>query len=469
MDLDDVSFEVQVAEEVIRKMHPHVEETEPASNEDDDPETGKTSAIDPEALEVNEDGRVVMLKSESNQEVHVTTSARIRAATIVAIPAFAEATIELVEQGDTMDDEEAIEAIDTDVAEEELAEQGFDDTEEFNWVEKVGGLPSYIRRIAKHMMAKGMTESHAIAAAVNTVKRWARGGKTAKHGGKTHVSAKTAAKAAAAVAEWEAKKIRAKAHSAGTEALTASASSARPPIAWFADPKLTEPTPITVTEDGRVFGHLATWDSCHIAHPDYCTSPPSSATDYAYFHTGALLADDGKEVAVGHLTLNTTHASGKAGPVETLAHYENTGLVAADVRAGEDEHGIWVAGSVRPNLSDDDVRALRSAPLSGDWRRVQGNLELVAALAVNVPGFPVPRPKGLVASGEMQSLVASGMIPPKRVRRPGTPGALSDSDLRYLKSLANRERRNRAEALAQRLKTAQVQGMAAKLATAPTH
>src|SRR5699024_2335066 len=49
-----------------------------------------------------------------------------------------------------------------------------------------------------------------------------------------------------------------------------------PPRDWFSDPQLTEPAPIVVQADGRVFGHLATWDSCHIAHPDFCTSPPTS-------------------------------------------------------------------------------------------------------------------------------------------------------------------------------------------------
>lgn len=74
-----------------------------------------------------------------------------------------------------------------------------------NWVEKAGGLPSYIERIAKHLhYEQGMTISHAIAAAVNTVKRWARGG--------GDVKPDTQAKAAKALASWEAKKVRAHAH-----------------------------------------------------------------------------------------------------------------------------------------------------------------------------------------------------------------------------------------------------------------
>lgn len=80
-----------------------------------------------------------------------------------------------------------------------------------NWVEATGGLPDYIERIAKHLhYEKGMSISHAIATAVNTVKRWARAGKVAKHGSKEHVSAKTVVQAQAAVAQWEAKRASAR-------------------------------------------------------------------------------------------------------------------------------------------------------------------------------------------------------------------------------------------------------------------
>lgn len=80
-----------------------------------------------------------------------------------------------------------------------------------NWVDKAGGLPSYIERIAKHLhYEKGMDISRAIAVAVNTVKRWATAGTVTKKGGKG-VTPATRAKAAKAVAEWEAKKAKAKA------------------------------------------------------------------------------------------------------------------------------------------------------------------------------------------------------------------------------------------------------------------
>ncbi len=70
----------------------------------------------------------------------------------------------------------------------------------------------------------------------------------------------------------------------------------------------------------------------------------------------------------------------------------------------EDAYGIVVAGAMRPNVTPEQVRELRASPLSGDWRPLQGRSELVALLAVNTPGFLIPR----VASG---ALVAAGFFP----------------------------------------------------------
>jgi phage portal protein BeeE len=67
-----------------------------------------------------------------------------------------------------------------------------------NWVSGVGGLPAFIRAIAHALIRDGHPESQAIQMAVGVVKNWASG--------QGHVSPKTRAKAAAAVAEWEAKK-----------------------------------------------------------------------------------------------------------------------------------------------------------------------------------------------------------------------------------------------------------------------
>lgn len=176
-----------------------------------------------------------------------------------------------------------------------------------------------------------------------------------------------------------------------------------PPAGWFADPKLKDPTPLTVTDDGRIYGHLAKWGTCHVGLPG-CVTAPRSHTSYAFFHTGEVVTDDGRSLEVGKITLGTGHADPNAGFRAAADHYDHSGACVAVVRAGEDAHGIWVAGA----LTDPGrVAELRRSPLSGDWRRVGNGMELVAALAVNVPGFPVPRSR--VASGVPMSLVAAGL------------------------------------------------------------
>jgi 2'-5' RNA ligase len=188
-----------------------------------------------------------------------------------------------------------------------------------------------------------------------------------------------------------------------------------PPVEWFTDPGFTEPTPLTITDDGRIFGHIATWSTCHIGVSKRCTPPPKSASDYAYFNTGALRArDDAGEVrtvAIGHLTMNTGHASLAASLDATVRHYDDTGTVAADVAAGQDRIGVWIAGKVRDELSDADMHKLLAAPPSGDWRPVGGQLEMVGVLAVNVPGYPVTRAR-VASGGETLALVAAGATRP---------------------------------------------------------
>lgn len=175
---------------------------------------------------------------------------------------------------------------------------------------------------------------------------------------------------------------------------------------WFSDPQLPGPTPLTVTDEGRVYGHLATWGTCHIGYDGVCVTAPESKSEYAYFNLGAVNID-GEDIACGHITLGTGHASLSADAESAARHYDDTGSCVADVRAGEDDHGVWVAGAARPGT---DIDVLRAASLSGDWRRVNNELELVAALAVNVPGFPIPRLAASVAQGDQLSLVASGVV-----------------------------------------------------------
>ena len=180
-----------------------------------------------------------------------------------------------------------------------------------------------------------------------------------------------------------------------------------PPASWFDNPELSGPTPMTVTDEGRIFGHVATWGSCHIGFTDQCVTPPRSKAAYQHYLTGEIVCEDGTRVPVGQITMDTGHAPLNANGARALAHYDNTGTAVADVRTGEDQYGIWMAGALRPNLDSVKIRGLMASDVSGDWRRIGGNLELVGVLAVNVPGFPKARVQVHENEGLIASLIAS--------------------------------------------------------------
>lgn len=180
-----------------------------------------------------------------------------------------------------------------------------------------------------------------------------------------------------------------------------------PPKQWFNNPGLKGKTPLTVDPQGRVFGHLAAWNECHRdVGARECILAPRSRKEYAPFHLGQVMTAEGDQVKVGKIVMDTRHAGIHMNYAAAAIHYDHTGDEVAVVRAGEDDYGIWVAGAVVPEATRAKVAKLRRSPLSGDWRAVDGNLELTAALAVNVPAFPVYA----MDNDERLALVAAGTV-----------------------------------------------------------
>lgn len=193
-----------------------------------------------------------------------------------------------------------------------------------------------------------------------------------------------------------------------SSALIAASFPVKPSSDWFANPGLKALTPLTITSGGQVYGHIAAWHTSHIGMAGG-VKPPKSRSDYAFFRTGAVECDNGDIVNVGQITLAGGHASLSANAAQAVAHYDNTDSAVMDVAAGEDKYGIWVAGALRPDVTDSQVRSMRASSVSGDWRPINGKLELVAVCAVNCPGFPIPRSR--VAGGQPMALVAAGVGP----------------------------------------------------------
>lgn len=197
----------------------------------------------------------------------------------------------------------------------------------------------------------------------------------------------------------------------------------RPPLSYFTDPGFTEETPITIEdpdENGwrRAYGHIGVWDRPHIGFNGKPVYIPKSSCDYAEFLYGGFRARDEngvpRIVAVGHLTVSPGHADTSLSADATRHYYDHSGYAWCDVAAGDDAVGPWVNGVCKRDITEEQIDTALAHPPSGDWRpiRGRGGIELVAISNVNTPGFGVNRVR--VASGEVQALVASSGVRPRR-------------------------------------------------------
>lgn len=215
-------------------------------------------------------------------------------------------------------------------------------------------------------------------------------------------------------------------------AVTAAVVSFTPPASAFADPQFTGLQGIRL-DDARypgyvaIYGHMGDWNQRHMGLPGQ--SLPRSRTGYAYFHVGEVYTAEGDSLPVGKLLWGGSHPSMQAGMREAAQHYDDTSRGVALVRAGEDRFGIWLAGVLLPGVADDVKLGLMTSPPSGDWRPVGGNLEMIAALAVNVPGFPVVR--GAQTAGRYTALVASAGPAPEAPPQPGVVSVQAGATLTW--------------------------------------
>lgn len=215
----------------------------------------------------------------------------------------------------------------------------------------------------------------------------------------------------------------------------ANATPVAPPTAWFTNPKLTGLTKVQVSENGRVYGHIADWRQRHIGMMGEKVYPPRCphGGTYPRFHRHPVRTAEGTRINTGPLaTAGHAPTSGGVTMSAAMAHYDDPRFVVANVVTGEDEFGIWVAGALRPGVEAWQVAFLDTYAFSGDWRFQ----ELVAACSVSVEGFFVPnddsvhalaasagvapdvaRVRASMVDGETVALVSAGVVAPPRPKR----------------------------------------------------
>jgi len=155
-------------------------------------------------------------------------------------------------------------------------------------------------------------------------------------------------------------------------------------------------TPWTITDEGRIMGYLYSWRDCHRSFGATCEAPPRQQ-DFPEFHIGQCRLDDGTTLGpatgngVGVLTYADLHAGeGPPNPQVLQRLMEDTGLQLGPVRLYADDFGVQCCGQVYDDVTPAQVaRALAGFP-SGDWRdTLSGDgWRLYGLHVVNTPGYP---------------------------------------------------------------------------------
>jgi hypothetical protein len=151
----------------------------------------------------------------------------------------------------------------------------------------------------------------------------------------------------------------------------------------------------------RVYGHIGSWSSCNRGHRGVCVPPPRSRSGYKEFHLGELRTTEGP-IKAGKIVMGEGHADVNGTPRVVRAFYDATSKEFAYGRVVDDEFGPFFSGVLAPDVTAVDATRFMMSPPSGHWT----NFELMAILAVNVPGHVVPRAH--IIDGQMANMVAAG-------------------------------------------------------------
>lgn len=193
-----------------------------------------------------------------------------------------------------------------------------------------------------------------------------------------------------------------------TQTITAAASGGRrgytieipevPPIEFFQEP--TELPPIGavwIEPNGHIYGLVGPSGVAHRAFRNKRVTIPMGNVDYTRWMNRPTVVEnyDGEliKIRTGVITMNCGHLSPYAtdDSEERMRHYDNSCSIAAVVRVGESRQhrAPWVSGMIMP-MSTADFQRFQACQISGDWaphRERRGWKEFVASLAVPVPGF----------------------------------------------------------------------------------
>ncbi|EMF20408.1 hypothetical protein H114_32734 [Streptomyces gancidicus BKS 13-15] len=164
------------------------------------------------------------------------------------------------------------------------------------------------------------------------------------------------------------------------------------PAAWFREPTIEELPPNSGGvhyKDGRVYGWVAQAGVPHEVHGRKVMIDKLGKIDTSYFLRAKFPLDDGTEVAVGTITMNVGHHRDGFECETAACQFDDSRTVAGIVTVGMNKRGMWFSGAAAPWLSDWDLSVFRSLQPSYHMTQGPGGVwQLKAVLSVPVPAHP---------------------------------------------------------------------------------
>ncbi|MEW2066654.1 phage minor head protein [Streptomyces sp. NPDC007346] len=347
--------------------------------------TGKRDGVKAAAGDPDDPDGIVIHSERAGDFIMRITRARLRGATLVAMPAYSRARIVL----DPVEDEDADRAASMRQVAALIASSPGDD----HWrvVGYVSSSPAAVsvREVAR---ALGIT----MQTARGHLTRAAEAGRLVHLGDGLYVGVSSLPEGAEATAAA----LPAEDEDQGLQELVASAWAAMQdlppmPAAWFKEPTAEELPPGSGGvhyAKGRVYGWVAQRGVPHAGYPGKnLTIESLGDLDFSHFLRQRFVLDDGTYVKVGAFTMGVGHHRDGAQCETAACQFDDSGTVGAIVTVGMNDGGLWFSGASAPWLSEWDALTFQTCQPSYHLRQGPGGrYELRAVLSVPVPGHSSP-------------------------------------------------------------------------------
>lgn len=186
------------------------------------------------------------------------------------------------------------------------------------------------------------------------------------------------------------------------------------PAAWFAEPtpdELPPGGPGVNYSNGRIFGWVAQAGEAHAGFAKKVTIDGLGRIDTSHFLRQRFTLDDGSSVKAGAFTMNAGHHRDGAECETSACQFDDTRTVAGVVTVGMNERGMWFSGAAAPWLAEWDRTVFMATQPSYHMRKSpSGNWQLRAVLAVPVPGHSSPLLASAVIERSQMALTASATM-----------------------------------------------------------